>query len=81
MATDSFFKLTTIKAALTAFCNKHMMSVFYCKRIIDSRFFGINLLLVGLLFMSTQVWGGALETEILFRMLWLLAVLRHLEAA
>lgn len=70
-----FFKLTAIKAALTVSAISMMMSVYLMQRIVDSRFFGINLLLVGLMFMSTQVWGGVLGDEILFQgMLWLLAV-------
>ena len=70
-----FFKFTTIKAALTISAISIIVSIYLLQRIIDSRFWSINLLLVGLLFMSTQIWAGVLGDEILFQgMLWLLAL-------
>lgn len=70
-----FLKLTTIKAAYTISSISIFISVYLIQRIIDSRFWSIHLLLVGLLFMSTQIWAGVLGDEILFQgMLWLFAV-------
>ena len=70
-----FFKLSTLNAVYTIASISMVLSVYLLQRIVDSRFMGINLLLVGLLFMSTQIWGGALGDEILFQgMLWLLAI-------
>lgn len=70
-----FFKFTTVKAALFISAFSILFSVYLLQRIIDSRFYGINLLLVGLLFMSTQIWAGVLGDEILFQgMLWLFAI-------
>lgn len=70
-----FFKFTTIKAALFIAAFSMLFSVYLLQRIVDSRFFGINLLLVGLLFMSAQIWAGVLGDEILFQgMLWLFAI-------
>lgn len=70
-----FFKFTTIKAAITVSAISMLMSAYLLQRIIDTRFWSVNLLLVGLLFMSTQIWGGVLGDEILFQgMLWLLAI-------
>ena len=70
-----FFKLTTVKAAITISALSMAMSVYILHRIIDSRFTSVQLLLVGLLLMSTQIWSGVLGDEILFQgMLWLLAI-------
>lgn len=70
-----FFKFTTLKAAFAISAISMILSVYLLQRIIDSRFWGVNLLLVGLLFMSTQIWAGTLGDEILFQgMLWLFAV-------
>lgn len=70
-----FFKFTTIKAAFFVAAFSMLMSVYLLQRIIDTRFWSVNLLLVGLLFMSTQIWAGVLGDEILFQgMLWLLAI-------
>ncbi len=70
-----FFKFTTIKAALAISAFSLMMSVYLLHKIIDSRFTSVQLLLVGLLFMSTQIWAGFLGDEILFQgMLWLFAI-------
>ena len=70
-----FFKFTTIKAAFAISAFSMLMSVYLLQRIIDTRFWSVNLLLVGLLFMSTQIWAGVLGDEILFQgMLWLLAI-------
>ncbi|MEZ5053257.1 MAG: hypothetical protein R2807_00575 [Chitinophagales bacterium] len=52
-----FLKLTTIKAAYTISSISIFISVYLIQRIIDSRFWSIHLLLVGLLFMSTQIWA------------------------
>lgn len=59
-----FFKLSTLNAVYTIASISMVLSVYLLQRIVDSRFMGINLLLVGLLFMSTQIWGGALGDEI-----------------
>lgn len=70
-----FFKFTTIKAAIAIFVFSLMMSLYLLHRIIDTRFISIQLLLFGLVFMSTQIWAGALGDEIIFQgMLWLLAI-------
>lgn len=70
-----FLKYTTIQAALAISAISMFVSVYLLHRIVDTRFWSINLLLVGLLFMSTQIWTGALGDEILFQgMLWLLAI-------
>ena len=70
-----FFKFTTLKAAFAVSAFSMLMSVYLLQRIIDTRFWSVNLLLVGLLFMSTQIWAGTLGDEILFQgMLWLFAV-------
>ncbi|HRH58399.1 MAG TPA: hypothetical protein PLS10_12165 [Chitinophagales bacterium] len=70
-----FFKFTTIKAAFAVGAFSMLMSVYLLQRIIDTRFWSVNLLLVGLLFMSTQIWAGVLGDEILFQgMLWLFAI-------
>lgn len=70
-----FFNFSTLNAVYALAAISLLMSVYLLQRIIDSRFMGVNLLLVGLLFMSTQIWAGALGDEILFQgMLWLLAI-------
>ena len=70
-----FFKFTTIKAALTISACSLTISVYLLHKIIDSRFISVQLLLVGLLFMSTQIWTGFLGDEILFQgMLWLFVI-------
>ncbi len=70
-----FFKFSTLKAAFAISAISMMVSVYLLQRIIDSRFWSVNLLLVGLLFMSTQIWAGILGDEILFQgMFWLLAI-------
>lgn len=70
-----FLKYTSIKAAFVVSTMSSLVSVYLIQRIIDSRFFGVNLLLVGLFFMSTQIWAGVLGDEVLFQgMLLLLAV-------
>ena len=70
-----FFKFTTLKAAFAVSAFSMLMSVYLLQRIIDTRFWSVNLLLVGLLFMSTQIWAGTLGDEILFQgMLWLFAI-------
>lgn len=71
-----FLKYTTIKAAIAINIFSLFMSVYLLHRIIDSRFWSVHLLLIGLLFMSTQIWAGVLGDEIIFQgMLWLFVVL------
>lgn len=70
-----FFKFTTIKASIAIFVFSLSMSLYLLHRIIDTRFINIQFLLFGLVFMSTQIWAGALGDEIIFQgMLWLLAI-------
>ena len=70
-----FFKFTTIKASIFIAGFSLTISVYLLHKIIDSRFASVQLLLVGLLFMSTQIWAGVLGDEILFQgMLWLFAI-------
>ncbi|HQO32182.1 MAG TPA: hypothetical protein PK534_08250 [Chitinophagales bacterium] len=70
-----FLQFSTVKAALTISAISVFISAYLLHRIIDSRFWSIHLLLVGLLFMSTQIWSGVLGDEILFQgMLWLLVI-------
>jgi len=70
-----FLKITVVKAALAVSAVSLSVSFFSLHRIIDTRFASIQLLMVGLLFMSTQIWAGVLGDEILFQgMLWLLAI-------
>lgn len=70
-----FFKFTTIKASIAIFVFSLTMSIYLLHRIIDTRFISIQFLMFGLIFMSTQIWAGALGDEIIFQgMLWLLAI-------
>jgi hypothetical protein len=70
-----FFNMATIKSVMLVNALSMLLSIYLLIKIVDSRFFSVNLLLVGLLFMSTQIWAGVLGDEIIFRgMLWLLAV-------
>lgn len=71
-----FFKLSTIKAAFSIAAISSIVSVYLLQRIIDSRFYSVNVLLVGLFFMSTQVWTGVLGDEILFQGMLLLFAVR-----
>lgn len=70
-----FFKFTVVKAAIYVNGISLFFSVFLLHKIIDSRFISIQLLVVGFLFMSTQLWAGVLGDEIIFQgMLWLFAI-------
>lgn len=70
-----FFKFTVVKASMYVNGISMLASVLLLHRIIASRFVSVELLLVGLLFLSTQIWAGVLGDEIIFQgMLWLLAV-------
>ena len=70
-----FFKLSTIAAAMLVNAISLFFTVYLIIRFIDSRFSSVNLLLVGLVFMSTQLWAGILGDPVLFQgMLWLFAV-------
>ncbi|MFN8284872.1 MAG: hypothetical protein U0U67_16735 [Chitinophagales bacterium] len=70
-----FFKFNIVKAAIYVNGISMLFSVLLVHRIVASRFVSVQLLLVGLLFLSTQIWAGVLGDEIIFQgMLWLLAV-------
>lgn len=70
-----FFKLTTIKASIIISGISLTVSVYLLNKIISTRFVSVQLLLVGLMFMSTQIWAGTLGDEILFQgMLWLFLI-------
>lgn len=71
-----FLKFTTIKASIAIFVISLAVSIYLLHRIIDTRFISVQLLIFGLIFMSTQIWAGALGDEIIFQgMLWLFAIL------
>lgn len=70
-----FLKFTTIKAALAISAISMTVSIYLLHRLVGSRFWSVHLLLIALLFMSTQIWAGVLGDEIIFQgMLWLMAV-------
>ncbi len=70
-----FFQFTTIKAAMAISAISMFTTVYLLHRTIDSRFWNVQLLIVGLLFMSSQIWAGVLGDEIIFQgMLWLLVI-------
>lgn len=70
-----FLKFSTVKAAMAVTAISMLFSVHLLHKIIDSRFWNVHLLVLGLLFMSTQVWAGVLGDEVIFQgMLWLMAV-------
>ncbi len=70
-----FLKLTAVKAALWINGISVLLTVWLMQRTVDSRFSSIQLLLVGFVFLSVQVWTGVLGDEILFSgMLWLFVI-------
>ena len=70
-----FFKFTVLKASIYVNGISILSSVILMHRIVASRYVRIQLLLVGLLFLSSQIWAGVIGDEIIFQgMLWLFAI-------
>lgn len=70
-----FFKLSVIKAALWINGVSIMLTVWLFHKTVDSRFTSIQFLLVGFIFLSTQIWTGVLGDEVVFTgVLWLFVV-------
>ena len=70
-----FLGFSTYKAALMVSGTSLLLSLFFLHRAVASRFVSVHLLLIGLLFMSTQIWAGVLGDEVLFQgLLYVLAM-------